>query len=183
MKQNELSNVYFDWMYRLVTTHDRYHRRVSFRKLLQHLHRIDFRFTLPMDGNRAEDGISLRYRFGDVYGYDQRLISKYLDGRPCSVFEMMVALAVRCEEQIMEDPEYGDRTGVWFWEMVEALGLDYMTDEKYDSHYVNRIIRSFLDRDYDRCGYGGLFIVKHSEKDMRDVEIWDQMCMHLDEML
>lgn len=39
-------------------------------KLLRHLHNIDFQYMLPMDGNRAEDGIDLRYRFGYEKEYE-----------------------------------------------------------------------------------------------------------------
>ena len=63
MTELELNNLYFDWMCQLVCN-EQYHRRLSFRKLLNHLHRIDFKYSHPMDCNRAEDGIDLRYRFG-----------------------------------------------------------------------------------------------------------------------
>lgn len=59
----ELNNEYFEWMCQLVYD-ERYIRRLSYQKLLNHLHNIDFQYSLPMDGNRAEDGIDLRYRFG-----------------------------------------------------------------------------------------------------------------------
>lgn len=63
MTEKELNNEYFEWMCQLVYD-ERYTRRLSYQKLLNHLHNIDFQYSLPMDGNRAEDGIDLRYRFG-----------------------------------------------------------------------------------------------------------------------
>ena len=86
----------------------------------------------------------------------------------------MVALALRCEETIMDDPTLGNRTGQWFWGMITSLGLGSMSDDKYDKAYVNAIISRFLSRDYEPNGKGGLFTVKNCEQDMRDIEIWHQ---------
>lgn len=181
MMRNELSDAYFDWMYRLVCSNDR-GCETKFYKLLEYLNEVDFEYSLPMDGNRAENGVCLRYRFGDACGYTQNEVVRYIDIKPCSVLEMMVALALRCEEQIMEDPDFGDRTGVWFWEMVESLGLDNMDDKHFNQHFVERTVRQFLFREYLPNGYGGLFYIRNSEKDLREIEIWDQMCMHINDV-
>ena len=77
---------------------------------------------IPMDGNRAEDGIDLRYRFGHEQHYSDAMVASFLDDRPCSVLEMMIALSIRCEEHIMDDPDVGNRTGQWFWSMIASLG-------------------------------------------------------------
>ena len=114
MTKNELNDAYFNWMYQLVFD-GRYSKRLSYQKLLRELHRIEFTYSIPMDGNRAEDGVDLRYRFGYENGYSSSMISVYLDNRMCSVLEMMIALAIRCEEHIMDDPDIGNRTGQWFW--------------------------------------------------------------------
>ena len=111
MLENELRKEYFEWLYYLVCD-KRFSEQNSYRKLFEHLHNTEFVYFVSMDGNRAQDGIDLRYRFGCSIGYKD--ISEYLDG-PCSVLEMMIALAIRCEEKIMDDPAYGDRTGQWFW--------------------------------------------------------------------
>jgi hypothetical protein len=136
-----------------------------------------------MDGNRAEDGIDLRYRFGYEQGYDSQTISTFLDNRPCSVLEMLIALAIRCEEHIMDDPDIGNRTGQWFWNMIINLGLGFMDDTKFDENYVKDVISRFLYRKYKRNGEGGLFTVEHCKNDLRTVEIWYQMCWYLDEVL
>lgn len=167
-------------MYQLVFD-GRYSKRLSYRKLLRELHRIEFTYSIPMDGNRAEDGVDLRYRFGYENGYSSSMISVYLDNRMCSVLEMMIALAIRCEEHIMDDPDIGNRTGQWFWNMIVNLGLGSMNDSKFDRDYVEDIVQRFLDRKYSRNGDGGLFTVNHSRYDLRSVEIWYQMCWYLDE--
>lgn len=181
MTKDELNNAYFEWMYQLVC--DERDSEMSYRKLLYLLHDMDFNYTIPMDGNRAEDGTDLRYRFGYENAYDGPIIAAYLDDRPCSVLEMMVALAIRCEEHIMCDPDIGDRTGQWFWNMIDNLGLGDMNDEGFYKNYAERVIQKFLNREYKRNGEGGLFTVKHYRKDLRLVEIWYQMCWYLDENL
>lgn len=181
MTRNELNDRYFDWMYQLVCS-KKYTRGLSYRRLLYHLHGIDFEYTIEMDGNRAEDGIDLRYRFGRENSYEDSMIASYLDNRPCSVLEMMVALAIRCEEQIMSDPNIGDRTGRWFRDMLHSLDLLFMSDSKFDERYVDDIIFDFLDRNYERNGKGGLFTVDNG-RDLRSVEIWYQMCWYLNNIL
>lgn len=181
MTRDELNDEYFDWIYRIVFK-DGYSRRLSYRKLLRHLHGVDFASPIPLDANRAEDGIDLRYRFGYEKGYSGRDISQNLDNRPCSVLEMMIALTIRCEEHIMDDPDIGNRTGQWFWNMIVNLGLGSMTDEKFDRDRTDEIIFRFLNHEYQPNGEGGLFTVKNPKRDMREVEIWYQMCWYLNEV-
>ncbi len=96
MTKNELNDAYFNWMYQLVFD-GRYSKKLSYRRLLKVLHKIEFTYSIPMDGNRAEDGIDLRYRFGYENGYSSSMISAYLDNKTLHVLEMMIALAIRCE--------------------------------------------------------------------------------------
>lgn len=179
MTKRELTARYFDWMYRLVCN-DEYSRGLSYRKLLRHLHKTEFLYSIPMDGNRAEDGADLRYRFGYEQAHERSQIALYLDRQPCSVLEMMVALSIRCEET-MEDPEIGDRTGQWFWNMIVNLGLGPMDDRRFDAVYVNGILERFMNRKYGPNGEGGLFAIRHPRQDLRSAEIWYQMNWYLDE--
>lgn len=167
------SDEYFRWLCGLVCR-ERYSKRISFKKLLTRLYDIEFEYLIPRDANRAEDGLSLRWRYYLENGVSAE--SK----RPCSVLEMMVALAIRCEETIMDDASIGDRTTQWFWGMVTNLGLGSMTDDNFDICYVNEVIDRFLKREYDPDGKGGLFTVRHCDEDLRDVEIWYQLCWYLD---
>ena len=175
MTRAKIEREYFDWMYDLVTR-DRFNKSISFRRLLLYLHEIEFTYIITKDANIAEDGIDLRYR----YAYEQNEdVESYLLG-PCSVLEMMIALVLRCEETIMDDPELGDRTGQWFWEMVANLGLAGMTDDIFDEDEVEDKIAIFLNREYAPDGRGGLFYIRDCERDLRRVEIWHQMLWRLD---
>lgn len=183
MTRSELNNAYFEWLCKLVCKKRYSANRTAYRKLLRRLHDIDFNYTIPMDGNRAEDGISLRYRFGYEHSYDAPMIASYLDNRPCSVLEMMIALAIKGIDHIMYDPDIGERPGEWFWNMVRNLGLEYMDNPNFHVDYVDSCIFRFLDREYEPNGAGGLFTVEHTNRDMRFVDIWYQMCYYLDEII
>lgn len=175
----EILNEYFEWICKIICDMDQ-PRALSYERLLTHLHTIKFTYSIRKDQNRAEDGKDLRWRFinglvNSDGGADY--LSCLVD--PCSVLEMMVALAIRCEE-IMDDPCLGDRTAQWFWGMIVNLGLGAMTDTRYDQQVVNEAVDRFLKRDYEPNGKGGLFTVRHCEYDLRTVEIWKQMCWYLD---
>jgi hypothetical protein len=86
---------------------------------------------------------------------------------------------MRCEEEIMEDPDVGDRTAQWFWGMMKSLGLNGMTDNRFDERYVRDVVQIFLDREYEPNGRGGLFTINNCDYDLREVEIWYQMCWYL----
>ena len=139
---------------------------------MNYLYSIPFRWSVENDENRAADGIKLR----DDILHNSRMSNEL---GPCRVLEMLIALAVRCENDIMHEKNQGDRTGVWFWTMIENLGLAGMDDYCFDDYLVRRSISKFLDRRYDRDGYGSIFYVTKRREDMRGVELWYQMCWFL----
>lgn len=177
--QRMVEDEYFNWLYDYVCK-GRSHNKVSYVKLFKTLHRMEFIFTVPNDINRAKDGVDLRYRFAMMKDDDS--IMEMLDG-PCSVLEMIVALAIRCEETIMDNTGYGDRTGQWFWNMMTNLGIGRMTDDIFEEYMVEDIIYTFLERRYEPDGKGGLFYIKGCEDDLRRVEIWIQLCWYLDKFV
>ena len=182
MAANELKDLYFDWMYKIVFD-DEFTKHLSYRKLMHFLDDTDFTYLIDRDDNRFEDGIDLRYRFGYENEYSNSMIASYLDTRPCSVLEMMIALSLRLEEHIMDDPRFGNRTGQWFWNMIVTLGLHSMDDERFDKDKANYIIQRFLNREYEPDGEGGLFKIDNPPQDLRDVEIWYQANWYLNDVL
>lgn len=174
MKKN--NDLYFEWLTNIVCK-DLFSKSISYNKLLSYLHSVEFTFIIPRDINRAKDGIDLRYRYHLETG------SPYNRDEPCTVLEMMVALTLRCEETIMDNPSYGDRTSQWFWAMIKNLGLSSMTDREYDEKYVEQVIHNLLERNYEPDGRGGLFRIKNCDLDLRDVEIWYQLCGYLDQFV
>ena len=176
-----IQDTYFEWLCSMVA--DTKPDRMSYKKLLKYLDQTEFTFIMPMDENRCADGVDLRYRFGDERGIEGPVIASCLDDRPCSILEMMVALAVRAEESIMVDPARGIKPGRWFWMMISNLGLINMHDSNFDEEYVNGVVWRFLNREFGRNGEGGLIYIPNSEYDMRSLEIWYQMMRYLTEYL
>ena len=177
-----LDREYFNWMYKLVCGNKHYNS-IAYHKLLHALHNTEFTFLIDRDKNRASDGIDLRYQFGYECGYSNDEIARYLDIRPCSVLEMMIALSLNGEQHIMDDPKYGNRTGQWFWNMIVSLGLGSMSDSRYNEREVDRILDIFLNRTYEANGRGGLFTIEDCPYDLRAVDIWYQMMWYLNTIL
>ena len=174
MTTNDYS--YEKWLCDIVSK-DLFSEHVSYNKLLSYLSHREFTVVIPKDINRAKDGVDLRLRYhlntGEYTNNDV----------PCSVLEMMVALAIRCEETMMDDPSYGNRIPQWFWIMIRNLGLYSMNDSRFDIEYVSSVIDRFLEREYKPNGEGGLFKINNCEYDLRDVEIWYQLCWYLEKFV
>ena len=102
---------------------------------------------------------------------------------PCSVLEMMIALCIRCAEQIIDDIDIQPLMERMFMEMLGSLGLAEQTDICFDSAYCADILERFLDRRYSQDGRGGLFVISRPGVDMRRVDIWYQMCFYLDGLI
>lgn len=173
--EDKVKSEYFEWMYDLMCE-GRFAKSITYRQLFTFLHDVEFTYFVPHDENRAVDGVALRYRFCLLHDCED--LEQYLDG-PCSVLEMMVALAIRCEERIMSDPEKGDRTSQWFWEMINSLGLGSMCDYSFNEWLVSDVIGRFLSREYEPNGKGGLFTIRGWNRDARDAEIWHQLMAYL----
>ena len=103
--RDKIQDEYFEWMCEMVGANANCEGDYSFNKLLRHLHQIEFTYTIPKDENRAKAGIGLRRRFSL---HTNQEIKDYLDG-PCSVLELIVSIAKKCEEDIMDNTDYGDR--------------------------------------------------------------------------
>lgn len=181
MTEDQLNCEYLEWMYQIVCD-DRYTKNLSYRKLFTYLYDTEFEYTKPMDGNRYEDGIDLRYKFGRSRGIADHMIAAYLDTRPCSVLEMMIALSIRLETNIMCNEDLGDRVGQWFWEMIVNLGLGHMNDRSFDEDHFEDVMDKFMNHKYARDGKGGLFSTKDKTKDMRALDIWYQMHAYLNDV-
>lgn len=180
MTRKNTLELYFEWMCKRIDAYDRFMGVVTYDKLLRYLNSVEFTYELPMDSNREVDGEDLRYHFDCASGCD---IYEQLRGLPCSILEMMVALAIKCEDQFMSDEEFGDRTDIWFWKMISNLGLAGYTDDNFNEEEVEEIIDRFLRREYSPDGKGGLFYMPNCEEDLRYIDIWIQMCWYLNPLV
>ena len=83
----------------------------------------------------------------------------------------------------MDDPDYGDRTGQWFWNMIVSLGLGSMSDSHFNERYAASVVDSFLNRNYAPNGSGGLFTIDDCAYDLRDIEVWTQFMWYLNQII
>lgn len=163
---------YFEWLVDLLQ--DDY-LRSNYQKLLRKLFATEFTWIVDYDSNRAKDGIYLRYLFSrDIDDdFDMNI--------GCTMLEMMIALARRCEDDIMYDPEIGDRTGYWFWVMIENMGLDAYDDYGYFESRVDYILDVVIERKYQRNGKCGMFYCNKNGADFREMDLWWQLNAYLNE--
>lgn len=174
-KRKDLDD-YLNWLFDIIKVDDYCQR---YRKMLLYLFDREFDWSMNYDENREEDGFDLRKKFADETGRDDDF---WIDicSNASSVLEMMIALSIRIED-VVYDPIYGNRTGLWFWEMVKSIGLECMFDSNFDKGYCCVLVDNLLNRKYERNGEGGLFTTNDDEIDMRKSEIWYQMAIWIDE--
>lgn len=145
--------------------------------LMTELHNSPFEFSVDHDENRAEEGLELRDEFLSEYGLLSVIDFKMEE---CSVLEMLVALAIRIDNEYTGEP--GEpHPEIIFWEMVSNLGLDKCTDRRFRKDFVYKVLSIWIKREFERNGVGSIFPLKHSRRDQRDIEIWAQMNEYLTE--
>ena len=169
---------YYRWLVGLVC--DRYHAKY-YTHLLDDLYEREFYWSIGLDEDRAIDGINLRDRFLDEHK------SKTVPpmDEPCSVLEMMAALAIRMEREVRGTNSDYDGTSDWFWGMIVSLGLDRNDDGNYDADLTDAVLETFLERRYKRDGKGSLFTCLEAESngiDMANETIWKQMNLYISEL-
>lgn len=163
---------YFLWLCDLIAPSG------SYTKLLYILYTTPFYWSVHLDDDRNTDGLRLR----DIYMHHTPVSNSVPYGNS-SVLEVIIALAIMIEDQLMHDPRLGDRTSEWFWMMISNLGLtgrikDF-SDEKWndfqDPFTVQEVVDKWLRRDYDPSGYGGLFPLQNASNDQRNVSLLYQI--------
>lgn len=178
MTADQIRDEYFEYLYQIVCSDDV--TRIAWRRLLWHLFNTPFRISfIQMDVCRIQNGLALRNEFADECNIPRDVVWGCLEDLDGSVFEVMIALCLSMENNIMASTEYGDRTSLWFWMMIDSLGLNGMNDINYDPETVDYILDCFMDREYGPDGKGSLFYVPNCKKDLRYVEIWYQACEFL----
>ena len=166
---------YHEWMCDLMRINLPEHRR--YRRLLRQLDDKEFIFSNYLDKNRDLDGYFLREEFLFDHGYDVR---RDIWEGPRSCLEVLVALSKRIETEITG--ELGnDHIERWFWVMLENLGLLRYAEGRYDSEKVDEILDVWLCRKFESNGHGSIFPLEKVTLDQREIDIWYQMQLYLDE--
>lgn len=169
-----LDDLYLAWLYEQVGDVKVRSRTRTYWDLFRQLYSKEFVWYVPNDDNRADDGLCLREQFLDDHGIDIFEVDPEWLGIGCSFLEMMVGLARRLAFEADGQPS------LWFWHLIENLGIKDCTDRsKYDHGKVDRILNTVIWREYDFDGRGGLFPLRHARTDQREVELWYQLNEYL----
>ena len=160
--------------------------------LLNQLTNMDYYHTNPIDD--APELWAKRELRGDYYLHhkDEMLFeydiakATWLEYKPVSVFEGLVAVAQYMENNWMGDIDEGDRTYLWFSLFLENLGIEqylYCPIEDYNTMDVHNKLAKWMERDWDCLGKGSLFpIPAYTYKfaqDCRHLETKGQMSQYI----
>lgn len=166
---------YFDWLKDIIHSRE----QGNYELLISYLRDQEFTFKIPKDLNRSKDGKGLRLKYADQYlegFYDESDIL----GPPCSVLEMLVALSLRTETDIMGEPG-NDRPWFWFWDMIDNLGLVEYTDNQFEQDEIEEIVDIWLNREFKTNGSGSIFPLKNPKRNQKRIEIWYQLSDYIEE--
>jgi len=169
----DLDNLYLPWLAAQVGS-VKVRRSVNTHwTLLRQLYTKKFSWFVPNDDNRVEDGRDLRDIFADELHIAPS--DAWMD-LECSFLELLIGLARRLAFEAEGEP------AVWFWHMVENLGLDACTDgSRYSQEEVDARLDAVIQRTYEPSGHGGIFPLRHTTRDQRQVELWYQLNEYLTE--
>ena len=170
-----LDDQYLTWLYDQVASARLKNPSRTYWRMLRQLYTKEFVWLIPNDDNRVEDGRDLRYEFIDDNGIHAEVDQEWLT-LGCSVLEMLIGLARRLAFEA--DGECRE----WFWKLIENLNLEDCNDRNYDNLHqraIDEAIDRVVWRTYSPSGRGGLFPLKHSGQDQREVEIWYQLSAYL----
>ena len=169
---------YFDWL-SMIAIPDGY-KRADYIDLLLALHDVPFRWVVDRDENRAKDGLELRKMYEEDTG---EWCDQY---GPCTLLEMFLALAIRCDTEIMYDPDDLNRADKWFWMMAENLSMDkfispfFVHDGKNEENFeFFEIVNGFLDRNYGQKWQFCPFFVPFLSTKLEKMELYYQMNFYL----
>lgn len=173
---------YFDFLLTFIKTST----MTKYTKLLSYLFDRPFQYRYPMDENRKEDGLYLRNSYStrevERLSYEHIEFISHYALRDCSWLEVMIALAVRCED-IMCKPG-PNTTPRWFWGMIDSLYLSDQINDKFDIETVERTMQALENYEYQNNGFGGLFHVPDldtSVYDMRKMDLYTQAMRYLEQ--
>jgi hypothetical protein len=163
---------YFQWLISLID----YRRHRPYLETLRYLHSVAFYSLVPNDDNRGADGVRLR----GVYEEEtNNLFTREDLEEPCTMLEMLVALADRYAFQVFDPGETVDiDIPSSFWQLIRNLNL-----KPFGLKKNAKIIEDLLERNYTPSGDGGLFPLGSPRNDQRHVEIWYQMHAYLEEKM
>jgi hypothetical protein len=171
----DIKKEYFNYLVSRVV--DKKHPKVDYIPLLDLLHSLKFEWCIDLDKNRAGDGAALREKWLSEEGLYAYLFE--FDDEKVSVLEVLIGIAERFEYQV-GDIMCGDHTNDRFWELLRNLDIEKYSADNYKPLNIKAKTRDWMLRKFKKDGSGSIFPVKKCEKDMRNLQIWDQMSIYVE---
>lgn len=168
----DIKKEYYDYLRNIIQLDSDYNN------LIDYLYSTEFKTVVPDDNNRAIDGMDLRYRFLYEAGADEQSAMIIKDTElagPCTVLEMMIALAIKMDEELLYDWELGPRQHIWFYQMLKSMHIDKYTNDRFEDILVYKAVTDMMLYNIAANGSGGLFTFRNVDIDARDLSIWYQM--------
>lgn len=171
MYSEPIEEVYFNWLYSKVAYMPNPTPSLTFYTLFRDLHSTEFVWLISGDDNRAQDGLDLRREF-----FRESLIHQdpVWNDIGCSVLEMLIAFSRKAEFET--DLDARD----WFWIFLDNLNLSEFSDaRKNTSLRTSERLNTFIYREYERNGKGGMFPLKTPSGNQKKVQLWYQLAEYL----
>lgn len=137
----------------------------------------EFEQKVPMDDNRIQDGLDLRYYYAtEVSPTSSARLDRLLG--PVSFLEVLIGLSRRMAFQA------GGSPGGWAWVLLGNLELQKMTDPltRVKQVKIERVMETVINRSYSPDGRGGFFPLAWPDEDQTRVELWYQLHAYIAEL-
>jgi hypothetical protein len=148
----------------------------SYMNLCGQLYKTKFKWFIPNDDNRMNDGFELRNQYLELESLGINELDNDILFSDCSVLEVLIGLCHRVSfDSVLSVDDC-------FWEFIHNLDLQNYTDTNYNESSYNQIakkVSKFINRKYLPDGTGGLFPLKNPRENQQKVELWFQMSAYL----
>ena len=195
----KVKDSYFNYLMSLISS-DEVNAAQEYYNLCLLFFETPFTVLNPMDENRSCDGADLRERWLDNIGVkDERIKLEYANDialMPVSFLEVLVALSVRVDKDILAMPDKPFMASEFFWDMVNNLvkygtfgnkyhkASDILTDEQwcvFVEDNMKAAIKKVLTRTYHEDGKGGLFPMNKPKTNQRKMDMWANCMQYVSE--
>ena len=178
--RNPSDQEYFEYLAGMVFDVDSDIPSQTYWCMLGQLHKTPYVWYIPNDDNRAMDGKDFRYEF------EPTSTQGWLYNEPCSFLEMLLGVARRMDFLLGEDLEgVKNYVGYYARELLRNCQLLHISDAEWTDESeaeIDAVLERIMEHKYNYRGQGGLFpIAKPVGRDMRAVEIWDQLCAYIED--
>jgi len=170
-----LDEIYLRWLYSQVGSVKTRIKSRTYWRLFRQLYATEFVWFIPNDDNRVMDGRQLREDFlqeSEIFDVDENWMAL-----GCSFLELLIGLSRRLSF------EGGGEPSPWFWQLLRNIELDQLTDAQENStEEISEKVNRVIFRTYYPSGVGGLFPLRSTMQDQREVELWYQLNAYLLEL-